>query len=195
MAAPVALAGIAATAVGGVTSAIGNIFQGQATSQSYQYQAQIAQINAQVAKQNAAYAQETGEVEAQQSGMQTRAQIGQTKAIQGASGLDVNTGSGAAVRGSEAEIGVENQNITRANAAKAAYGYEVNAAQFTNQASLDVASGANAKTAGNIGAFSSILGGVGSVASKWSQASSQGIFSGSGSGFLPSGSMSFGAGP
>ena len=183
MVAPAALLGMGAVAAGGITSAIGNVFQGQATSQSYQYQAQIAQINSQVAKQNAAYATEVGEVDAQQSGMQTRAQIGQTKAIQGSSGLDVNTGSGAAVRTSEAEIGVENQNIIRANAAKQAYGYEVNAAQFTNQASLDIASGANAVTAGKIGAFSSILGGVGSVASKWSQASTAGMFSGGGSGF------------
>ena len=178
-----AVASMAATAGGAITSAIGSNFAGQASGQSYQYQAQIAQINSQVAKQNAAYATEVGEVDAQQSGMQTRAQIGQTKAIQGSSGLDVNTGSGAAVRTSEAEIGVENQNIIRANAAKQAYGYEVNAAQFTNQASLDIASGANAVTAGNIGAFSSILGGAGSVASKWSQASTAGMFSGGGSGF------------
>ena len=185
MADPVTLTAIAlgSTAAAGGVSALGSLFGGQATSQSYQYQAQIAQINAQVAKQNAAYAQETGEVEAQQSGMQTRAQIGQTKAIQGASGLDVNTGSGAAVRGSEAEIGVENQNITRANAAKQAYGYEVNAAQFTNQGSLDIASGANAVTASYFSAGSSILGAAGSVAGKWSQASTAGMFSGSGSGF------------
>ena len=185
MADPVTLTAIAlgSTAAAGGVSALGSLFGGQATSQSYQYQAQIAQINAQVAKQNAAYAQETGEVEAQQSGMQTRAQIGQTKAIQGASGLDVNTGSGAAVRGSEAEIGVENQNITRANAAKQAYGYEVNAAQFTNQGSLDIASGANAITASYFSAGSSILGAAGSVAGKWSQASTAGVFGGSGSGF------------
>lgn len=171
----IAVGGMAASAIGGVVSAVGSEQSGNAQKSMYDYQAGITSLNAQVSKQNASYALATGEVEAQQSGMQTRAQIGETKAIQGASGLDVNSGSGATVRSSEADIGAENQAVIRSNAAKRAYGYEVEATQATAQGQVDVMAGQNAQSAGQIGAISSILGGASSVSSKWLQANQQGI--------------------
>jgi hypothetical protein len=67
--------------------------------------------------------------------------------------------------------------MTRFNASKAAYGEEVKAASETAESNLDQFSASNAKTAANISAFGSILGGVTGVATKWSQGSQQGIFS------------------
>lgn len=176
-----ALAGIGmgATALGGLTSAIGSIMGGISGSNMYNYQAGIAKINSQIAKQNADYARAVGEQQAETSGMKTRAQIGSTKAIQGAHGFDVNSGSAALVRGSEAEIGQFDQSVIRSNAAKRAYGYEVEALQDTAQGKIYGMAAQGSMTQGILGATGSILGTAGSVAGKWLDASRLGIGSSS----------------
>jgi hypothetical protein len=179
MASPPVLAGagIAGSALGAVTGAFGSWFGGQASSNLYQYQAAVAKINQQIAEQNAKYATAAGEVKAQESGMRTRAEIGQTRAVQGASGLDVNRGSAVEVRASEADIGAENTATIRSNAAREAYGYKVQGFQAGAQSTIYGMAAKNATIAGDIGAGSSILGGVASVSDKWLQASKSGIFS------------------
>jgi hypothetical protein len=169
MAGAVAGASLGATALGGITGAVGSIFGGQAQSSMYNYQAGIAAMNAQIAKQNAAYETAVGETRAQESGMKTRAQIGATRAQQGASGLDVNTGTNVSVRASEAELGSFEQGVIRSDAARKAYGQEVVAAQETAQSQLDQMAASNAKTAGLIGGFTSILGAGSSFGSKFLQ--------------------------
>jgi hypothetical protein len=182
MADPVTLSaiGIGASAGGSLLGAAGNIFSGQANSSMYSYQAGVAKVNQQIALQNADYSTAVGEVQAQQSGMKTAAEIGTTKATQGASGIDVNTGSAAAVRTSEEQLGEENQAIIRSDAAKRAYGYEVEAQSQGASANMYSAAASNSKTSGLLGAFGSILGGVSSVSSKWLSASSTGAIGGSG---------------
>lgn len=172
MAFPGILATIAGgTAVGGaVTSAIGSLFGGQAQANLMRYQAGVAEINAKIAKQDAAYAREAGEVEAQQVGMRTRAEVGATRAGIGAGNIDISSGSAARVIQSETAIGAENQAITRANAAKRAYGFEVKGAEDVAQAGAYRMGATTSLISGDIGATSSIIGAAGSVASKWLQA-------------------------
>ena len=173
MAFPAAIAGVGAGAgvLGGLTQAFGSLFSGQAQAAQMQYQAGVAQVNAQVADQNATYATQAGEVEAQQSGMQGRQVVGETKAGFGAGNIDVSTGSGKNVISSETEVTQQNQGIIRANAAKRAYGFEVGAAEDVAQAGAYGVAAQTSQTAGEIGAVSSILGAAGSVSSKWLQAS------------------------
>src|SRR6266446_6811854 len=121
MADPVTLAGMAATAGGAIVGAIGSSYKGQAESNMYNYQAGVAQVNEQIAKQNAAYEKELGETQAQEAGMKTRAEMGQIKAAQGASGLDVNCCSAVDVQKSAQEVGTFNETMIRSNAAKRAY--------------------------------------------------------------------------
>lgn len=177
MADPVTLAGISggATVAGSITGAIGSLMSGEANAGMYKYQSGIARINQQIAKQNADYSRKVGEVEAQTSGMKTKAQIGTIKTAQAASGLDINKGSADDVRDSQHEIGAYDQGIIRSNAARRAYGYEVEAAKDVAQAGAYDRAASNAKDAGVIGAISSILGGAGSVSSKWLDASRTGI--------------------
>lgn len=177
MADPVTLAGvgIASTIAGGAVSAFGAGKAGKAASDEYNYKAAIARMNKQVADQNADYAIASGEVKAQQSDMATRAKIGATKAIQGASGLDVNKGSAVDVRASEADIGAEDTAIVRNNAARTAYGYKVEAANATAQGNLYTKSASNSLEAGKINQISSILGTASSVSSKWLTASQYGV--------------------
>ena len=117
MADPVSLAavGMATTAAGGATGALGSLFQGQAQSNMYKYQAGVAQVNATVAKQDSAYASSAGEVEAENSGMRTRAEVGATK-VRFAAG-NVSGASTQRVLSSEIAIGQQNEATIRANAA------------------------------------------------------------------------------
>jgi len=175
MAGPLAVVGLGSTLVGGVVGAFGSAAAGQAQSNMYAYQAGIAELNAKIAKQNAAYEVALGGQQAQAQGMKTRATIAQTRANQGAGGLDVNSGSNLEVQKSEAELGAYDQALVRNNAARRAYGQEVVATQEEAQANLDRMASSTARTAGTLDAFTSILGAAGSFSSKWSTASAVGL--------------------
>jgi hypothetical protein len=180
---PVTLAGtsLGATLAGGGVSTLGALQSGGAQSSAYRYQAGVAAMNASIAENNANYATAVGESKAQISGMQTRAQIGATKAIQSGTNLNVNTGSAVDVRASEADIGEENEMTIRSNAAREAYGFRTQAAGDIAQENLYNAAASNTKKASNINALTSILGTAASVSSKWAMFSKQGIGGGGGS--------------
>lgn len=192
MAAAMGAIGIGATIAGGIVSAEGAKTTAQATQNSFNYQAGVAQLNSQIDLQNADYARDQGETKAMQYGMKAGQQQAAIKNAQAASGLDVNSGSALAVQQSQKQItGIDTAQI-RSNAAKVAYDYDVKSTMDLNQATLDVMGGQNAIIAGNIQAESSILGSVGSVASKWSAGSSAGLFGGTSGG--SSGGKDFGGG-
>lgn len=171
---------MASTAIGGLFSAAGTEQQAQATAQTYNYQAAVARINSQIDLQNADFARQQGEQTALQSGMQARQQLGQIRADQGASGLNVAMGSAAGVQASQKYIAGFNAANIRNNAAKTAYDYDVKSTMDLNQSTLDTMGAANAITAGNLSATASILGTVGSVSSKWLSGSTSGMFAGIG---------------
>ena len=174
----IGVVGMGASALGGVVNAFGNWFGGQTKGAMYDYQAGIAQMNAAVDRQNAQYALYSGEVKAQQAGMKARFQIGQARADQGASGLDVSSGSAAAVRDGMFKIAQQDTSIIRSNAAKIAYGYQVDAASKEAEATLDKYAASTSRTAGLIGAAGSLLGAAGSTASKWQAGKTAGLWGG-----------------
>jgi hypothetical protein len=175
MAAPLAAVGIGATLVSGFVGAAGDLFKGQAESNMYNFQAGIAQMRAKVATQNAEWARQSGEENALISGLRSRFQIGQIKAGQGASNIAVGSGSPAAVRAGQTEMAQLDESIIRTNAARRAFGQEVEAAADTAQAGAYRVAADTSITAGEIGAAGSILGGATGVSSKWLQASQYGI--------------------
>jgi hypothetical protein len=150
---PLALAGSAISAFGAVEG-------GAAGKNAADYQAQVARINAGIAKQNASAEMAAGETAAGNVEMKTRAAVGQTKAGQGAAGVDVNSGSFVQARASEAELGMLDALTTRANAARKAYGYEVEATSQEAQAKLDEMQGKQAEEAGWISGFGSLITGA-----------------------------------
>jgi hypothetical protein len=171
MADPISLAAMVsggASAAGAAVGAIGSLKQGAAQSNMYNYQAGVAKANAVIAQQDAVYATQAGEVEGQQSGMRTRAEVGQTRAAYGAG--NISGGSPSRVEASEVKIGQQNEGIIASNAAKRAYGFNVKAAEDTATAQIDYSAAKTSTEAGTLGAVSSIIGGVGQVASKWMQA-------------------------
>jgi len=187
-------------AIGAITSigaagvgAVGAIEKGNATSAADKYNAEIAANNAKIATQSANYAGAAGTAQAEQAGLQSRAKLGAIVANEGASGVDINSGSNLQVQSSARELGELNAITIRSNAARTAYGYQVQGANDTAQSNLDTSSAGQAETAGGIGAASSVLGGLGSAASNYAKFTMNGGGSGLNSGSVaPTVDSSFG---
>ena len=174
--------GIASTAAGAATQAVGAAYTGNANAAMYNYQAGVARANATLAQQDAVYAEQAGEVNAQEIGLKGRAQVADTRAGIAAGNIDLNSPSARNVVRSETAITQQEESVARANAAKTAYGFETTTAMDTAQAGAYDVSAKTSRTAGALGVASSILGGVGSVSTKWLQGQSQGLWGGSSSG-------------
>ena len=176
-------------AIGAITSigaagvgAVGAIEQGNATSAADNYNAKIAKANAQIATQSANYAGAAGTAQAEQAGLQSRSKLGAIVANEGASGVDINSGSNLQVQSSARELGELNAITIRSNAARTAYGYQVQGANDTAQSQLDTFAANNATTSGDIGEGSTLLGGLGSAASNYAKFTMNGGGSGLNSG-------------
>jgi hypothetical protein len=177
-----------ATAGGSIMSAFGSLASGEANKSMYDYQSGIAKLNQQIDLQNATFATQQGEQQAQQYGLKAGQQMGQIKTAQASSGFDVNSGSNAQVRTSQAHLNSLDTDVIRSNAAKTAYNYTEQASVAGAQSQLYTMAGTNAMAAGEIGFGSSILGGVGSVSSEWLKYSQVSGASGMGSSFSGMGS-------
>ena len=163
------MVGIGASALGAITGAFGSMQAADAQSKQAQYQAQVADNNA-IISQNAAKSESATAAESiEQQGLKTRSQVGAIKAAQGASNIDVNSGSAVDVRSSAAELGELNALTIRSNAEKQIYGLNTQASSYTGQATVDRAAAANASSAGGIGAFGSILSGVAGVSNQYNR--------------------------
>lgn len=184
MADPISLSALslASSAGGGVLSAFGANAEGKSQKAMYGYQAQVARLNAAIDRQNAEWELAKGDREAVQYGMKAGQQFAAIRTQQAASGLDVNSGSAAAVQDSQRKIIQMDNEAIRENATKAAYNWNVKATMDENQANIYDYAGAQAEKAGKLKALSSIIGSVSSVSSKWSAGSQSGLFSGGGTG-------------
>lgn len=162
--------GIETLAIASLVGTVGSSFvqgagvqqQAEANAEASMYKAAVAQINAKMVRQQA-----QNDVFAQQ--LKTKSIIGQQKAIQGASGVDVNTGSPVDVRASAAQMGMLDAITILENAERKAYGYET-------QAKLDTMTAENYKKAGDIGLLGSALAGATSVGDKWLKFQTAGVF-------------------
>jgi hypothetical protein len=168
--------GMGATAGGSILSAFGSLSSGFANKDMYDYQAGIAKLNQQIDLQNAEFARQTGEQQATQFGLKAGAQMGQIKAAQASSGLDVRSGSAAQVQASQRTLNTLDTNVIRSNAAKTAYNYTEQATVAGAQANLYTMAGTDSLIAGAIGAGSSIIGGAASVSSEWLQGAKVGLW-------------------
>ncbi len=171
---------IAATAIGTGVSVAGQMSAASAQSKAANYQAQVAQNQQQIASEQAKQASAAGQQQAYNQGMKTRALVGSIEAAQGASNIDVNTGSAVDTRSSAAELGQLDALTIRSNAARQAYGFETQATSYGAQSGLEKQQAAGAASAGGLAATGSLLSGASSVARQY-----QGFLQ---SGALPGGS-------
>lgn len=160
-------AGATSSILGGIVSASGAKASGKAAQQMGMYQAGIAKINADISRQNANYVRQQGEVQAHRYGMGARARMGEIEAGQGASGLDISSGSSKAVRESAKIVSDMDMAQIRQNAAKAAYDFDLQAQSHELESVGSMLGAKTAERAANINAASSIIGSAASVADKW----------------------------
>ena len=163
---PLALAG---TAIGGLTNFIGGQQQASANAASAHYQAQVARNNAIIERQNADYASAAGGVRAQSQDMKNRAAQGDIVAAQSASGIDIGSPTSGDVRDSAAAIGRLDTETIYNNALMTARSDEQKGRQYTAQAGLYDMTASNAKTAGLISGFGSLVGTATSFGDKWTR--------------------------
>ena len=169
-------ASIGTSIIGGIIGAFGAGAQGKSNQSLYNYRAAVSDVNRQIADANADYAIRVGERQAQHAGMEGRYRVGGVIAKTAASGIDINTGSKARVIESQQEVATHNQAVIRSDAAKRAYDFKVQATEASAQGTLFRAAASDSRRAGSTSALSSILGTASSVSSKWSDASTRGIF-------------------
>ena len=168
--------GMGTSFLGSLTSVFGDLEQGRAEKEMYDYQAGIARLNAQISQQNASIASETGEFNAMLSGLRGAAALGSMKAIQGSHGLDVRSGSASQVQQSQGLFNRLDQTVIRSDAAKTAFNYQTQASSQSAQAGADTIAGKNAATAATIKADTSIIGGASSVDQQWLQGQKAGLW-------------------
>lgn len=162
-----AIASLALAAIGTAAAISGQMQQAEAQSNALRYQAQVAENNKQIGDQLAARATQAGESQVDAQRLKTANTIGAITSQQGASGLDIAGGSAVDVRSSAAEMGELDALTIRNNAAMTAYNYKLQGAGYGASAALAQAGAANARTAGNLNAFTSLAGGSSNIADKW----------------------------
>lgn len=157
------------TAVGAVQGFVGQRNQGKAAANMARYQAAVSSNNAVIAQRNAQLAAQEGNAAVEGKQMENRAKIGALKAQQAASGVDINYGSPVDVRSSAAETGQLNAINIRASAVRKAYGYQQAEQDYLSQAGMHEVEAQNARTAGDMNAATTLLGGLSDAGTGWSQ--------------------------
>ena len=166
IAAPLAIAtGLAGAGI----SAFGTYEGGQAQARAANYAAQVARNNSQIAEQNAQYAIAAGQRQASDTSLREAQRFGSIKARQGAGGVDVNTGSNAAVQASQRKMGALDIATVLNNSELAAYGYRSQAANFQAQAGLETNEAQQAPIGADLAAAGGFLGSASGTAFKFSQ--------------------------
>jgi hypothetical protein len=146
--------------IGTGVSAIGAIGAGQQQRAAANYQSQVALNNQTIAYQNANYAAAAGETQSYNQGLKQRSTAGAIRATIGAGGIDVNTGSAAKVQESQQELGLQDVEQVRQNAALQTYGYRTQASNFGAQSTLDTAEGKFDAEAGWLKGIGGLVSGV-----------------------------------
>jgi len=140
-----------------------------ATAGASNYQATVARNNQLIAQQNATQAAKAGAVQAQNRDFINKQRMGAIEAAQSASGIDLGVGSPTEVRRSAEMLGRLDTATVMSNALERARSEEVSAMNFSAQADLDKMQAQQARTAGMISGFSSLIGGASSFADKWAR--------------------------
>jgi hypothetical protein len=154
---------------GGVLGYVGAKTTAEAQSAAYTYQSAVAQSNAQIMRRNAMTELGVGEEKAGIAGTKGAQISGAIRAAQGASGVQVDSGSSADVQAGQARANRIDQDIIRENAGRRADEYFTQEVGYKSQAELDKMGATEAESAGNFKALGSLIGAGTSVADKWSQ--------------------------
>ena len=165
---PAVIAGVlvATTIASAVMQGIQAENAAQAERNAAEYNAQIANNNAIIASQQRSTTLQQGDVEAQKSMRDQAQMIGAQRAQMAANGIDLTQGSAQDILASTKFLGGIDVNTIQSNAARQAWGYEVQGMNDKNAATMETWK-ANSINPGQIGAMAagqSILSSVSSYA-------------------------------
>lgn len=163
------------TVVGGITSFVGQMSSASAAASQANYQAQVARNNQVIADQNSRYAAAAGEGRAQSQSFKNRAVAGAIEAGQGASGIDLGSPTLEDVRTSAATVGRLDTATIAQEAQLQSRGYSQQGVNYGAQAGLYDMQASNARNAGMIGGFSSLLSSASSFSDKWMRFTDKGV--------------------
>ena len=141
---------------GGLISAAGSVMAGQAQAKAYEAQAKVAQQNARLAELQGVEDLKKGAREESQFRQQARQFQSSQRTAMAASGAQMS-GSALNVLADTSQGIEEDATTIRFNTLQRKYGYDMNALNFRNEASAAKASAKNAKTAGWLGGFTTLL--------------------------------------
>lgn len=165
--ATLAVVSLGATVLSTGVSLVGGIQQASAASDAAKYQAQVARNNQIISEQNAQYAISAAEAKAQAEDLKQRALLGSIEAAQGASGIAFDSPSLEQIRESQAQVGRLSTRTVYNEGQLVALGQKQRASQYGSDAELTSARSSSARTAGYIGAGTSLLSGASSFSDKW----------------------------
>lgn len=124
---------VGTAAMSGVSSAI----QANAQQQTAEYQSQVDANNAKMAGWNASAAIQQGQFQAEQQGLQSAQLLGQQRVSVAANGLSPDSGSAIDQMASTRFLNSMDVSTIQNNAARAAWGYDVQGSNFLAQSGLD----------------------------------------------------------
>ena len=144
----------------------------QAERSAAEYNAQVANNNATIANQQRSTTLQQGEVEAQKSMRDQAQMIGAQRAQMAANGIDLTQGSAQDILASTKFLGGIDVNTIQSNAARQAWGYEVQGMNDKNAATMETwkANSINPSQIGAMAAGSSLLSSIGGAASSYAGA-------------------------
>ena len=187
---PAVIAGvlIATTITSAVMQGIQAKNAAQAERNAAEYNAQIANNNAIIASQQRSTTLQQGDVEAQKSMRDQAQMIGAQRAQMAANGIDLTQGSAQDILASTKFLGGIDVNTIQSNAARQAWGYEVQGMNEKNAATMETwkANSINPGQIGAIAAGQSILSSVSSYAGVAAGGGGGGKIGGTGSSPSPS---------
>lgn len=172
----IAEASLAASIVGGITQAYGQVQQGRAAQAEANYRAAIERNNAIRAEYLAEDAIERGKEEEREERIRGRLLIGQMRAVLGGSGQVVDEGSAGELVIDQAAANELDARTIRNNSEREAQEFRIRATNSESQANLFELSGSNARRAATGQAVGTVLGTAGTVANKWYQFRKDGAF-------------------
>ena len=157
-----AVAAVASAAMTGVSAAS----QASAQKKQAEYQAQVAANNAKVSAWQRSDALQRGEIDAQNAMRQQADLLGRQRASMAANGIDITQGSALDVLSTTRFLGQADVNTIQSNAAREAWGYEVQGSNQLADANLSKwkADNTDPALAGGMAAGSSLLSSASSYA-------------------------------
>jgi hypothetical protein len=164
---PVTITFVALTVAAGVTTAYGQIYQGQAANAAAKHEALVADRNAKLTEAAKVDAAKRGEREQLNHWRRVSQLMGDQRAQVAANNLDVNFGTPAEVVENTMLIGVEDSLLLATNTKKEVEGLDIEQANYRETSVAARARGKAALAAGKIGAVGTLLGTAAQVAGKF----------------------------